>query len=721
MLSKVKKRDGKVESFDRNRINEAILKAMKAVGKENAELSDVLSRRVTELLELTVRRRIPGVEEIQDLVEKVLIEAGCVEIARAYIIYREEHARIRKAKEVFIDVSRTINGYLDFTDWRARENANADFSFSGLMMHSASAVIANYTLDSIYSHEVANAHRDGDFHIHDLAMGIAGYCAGWNLRQILAEGFNGVPRKVEAAPPKHFETALGQMVNFLGTLQNEWAGAMAFNSFDTYLAPYVKKDNLTYAEVKQSIQRFIFSLNVASRWGGQTPFSNLTFDWEVPDDLKDEKVTMDGEYQSNFGTYKEFKPEMDTINRAFIEVMIEGDMNNRVFTFPIPTYNLTRDFDYESRNAYLLFKMTGKYGLPYFQNFVNSDLNPQDVRAMCCRLQLNLAELRKNITGGLFGSSESTGSIGVVTINMPRIGYLAKTEDEFLNKLSRLMELAQVSLETKRKLVTKNIETGLFPYTRRYLKTLRNHFATIGLVGMNEACLNLIGKDIGTNEGREFAKRVIDFMLQKLRKFQEETGNIYNLEATPAEATAYRLAKIDKQRWPDIIAAGKNAPYYTNSTQLPVNYTDDIFETFELQEELQNKYTGGTVLHGFIGEEIKDPNACALLVRRLAESFKVPYFTITPTFSICPTHGYVAGKQEICPTCGATNEIYSRVVGYYRPVANWNEGKQEEFSERIEYRLERPRPDTVVGSGERVGSGNPDLSGVTKPETVIVQ
>ena len=690
MLDKIRKRDRSIVPFDRSRITEAIFKATQAIGKENPELAEELSLKVKRLLERTIRRRLPGVEEIQDVVEQVLIDEDDPKVAKSYILYREEHARIRRAKEVFVDVSKTINGYLEFTDWRTRENANADFSFSGLMMHSASAVIANYTLDSIYSKEVSEAHRSGDFHIHDLAMGLAGYCAGWNLRQLLFEGFNGVSGKVEAWPPQHLETALRQLVNFLGTLQNEWAGAMAFNSFDTYLAPFIRKDDLSYEEVRHSIQRFVFSLNVASRWGGQTPFSNLTFDWEVPDDLKNEPVTVGGEYQSSFGVYGDFKYEMDMINKAFIEVMMEGDKNHRVFTFPIPTYNLTKDFDYESENAKLLFQMTSKYGLPYFQNFVNSDLNPEDVRSMCCRLQLDLRQLRKNVTGGLFGSSENTGSIGVVTINMPRIGYLSKNEDEFFSRLSRLMDLADTSLETKRKLVTQNIKSGLFPYTRRYLKTLDNHFSTIGLVGMNEACLNFLSQDIGTEEGRKFALKVLDFMLEKLRGFQEKTGHICNLEATPAEGTAYRLARMDHEKFPDIISAGEEVPYYTNSTQLPVGYTNDIFEAFELQEPLQTRYTGGTVLHGFVGEEINDPSACALMVQRLAENFRLPYFTITPTFSICQEHGYIAGEHKECPQCGAVTEVYSRVVGYYRPVANWNKGKQEEFKERKTYAVLHP-------------------------------
>lgn len=686
MLTKVKKRDGKIASFNRGLITEAIFKATQAVGRPDQELSDRLSMKVVDLLESIVHRRIPGVEEVQDIVEKVLMNEGETEIAKAYILYREEHARIRRAQQVFMDVSKTINGYLEATDWRTKENANADFSFSGLMMHAAGSVIANYVLDSLYSKEVADAHRDGDFHIHDLSMGIAGYCAGWNLRNLLAEGFNGVARKVEAAAPRHFETALGQIVNFLGTLQNEWAGAMAFNSFDTYLAPYIRKDNLDYSHVKQGIQRFVFSLNVASRWGGQTPFTNLTFDWTVPEDLKNEKVTVNGEYQSSFGVYGDFQSEIDLINKAFLEVMMEGDSKGRIFTFPIPTYNLTKNFNWDSENAKLLFFMTGKYGLPYFANFIKSDLDPSDVRSMCCHLRLDLAELRQNITGGLFGSSDSTGSVGVVTINLPRIGYLASSDVEFLERLERLMELAKISLETKRKIVNRNIETGLFPYTRRYLGMLKNHFSTIGLVGMNEACMNLFGKDISTPEGINFSKRVLDFMLKKLSAFQQETNNLYNLEATPAEGTSYRLARIDRQKFSDILVAGNGTPYYTNSTLLPVGYSDDIFEAFELQEELQTKYTGGTVLHGFIGEEISSPEACALLVRRLAEKFRIPYFTITPTFSICPDHGYISGEHFNCPDCKVATEVYSRVVGYFRPVANWNEGKRQEFKDRLEYK-----------------------------------
>jgi len=681
----VVKRDGYKVPFNPFRIQNAISKAASATGEQLD--AKALTNKVIKILEKMAQP--PHIEEIQDLVEKTLIEEGKAATAKAYILYRHRHAELRKTKKLLMDVSDTVNGYLTEDDWRMRENANADYSLSGLMMHAAGSMIARYTLENIYTLEIAKAHNEGDFHIHDLSMGIAGYCAGWSLRQLIYEGFNGVPRKIEASPPKHLETVLGQMVNFLGTLQNEWAGAMAYNSFDTFLAPFVKKERLSYEDVYQSIQTFVFSVNVASRWGGQTPFVNLTFDFVIPEDLREQKVTIDGEYSSDFGYYGEFQKETDMINKAFLEVMLKGDNKGRIFTFPIPTYNLTPDFVWDSENAYLLFKATSKYGLPYFSNFISSDLNPSDVRSMCCRLRLDLRELRRNVTGGLFGSGDSTGSVGVVTINMPRLGYLSKNEDEFLQRLSSLMELARDSLELKRRVVDQNIRRGLLPYTRRYLGTLANHFSTIGLVGMNEACLNLFGEDIGSERGRVFADSVLDFMLFKLSDFQEETGNIYNLEATPAEGTAYRLARIDKQKFPDIITQGKEAPYYTNSTMLPVGYTDDIFEAFILQENLQSKYTGGTVIHAYLGEEIDDEDACATFVKRLAENFKVPYFSMTPTFSICEEHGYIRGEYNTCPLCGKETEIYSRVVGYYRPVQNWNKGKKEEFKERKVYTVAR--------------------------------
>jgi len=649
------------------------------------ECSPSLSDRVVKSLEKRFDGEVPEIEDIQDLVEATLISENFSKVAKAYIIYRKQREDVRKLKETMLEVDKVMDGYLDQIDWRVNENSNSGYSLSGLLMHAAGSVVANYVLTKIYPKEIAEAHRNGDFHIHDLSMGIAGYCAGWSLKQLLLEGFNGVEGKIEASPPRHLETALGQMVNFLGTLQNEWAGAMAFSSFDTYLAPFVRKDNLSYREVKQAIQQFVFSLNVASRWGGQTPFTNITLDWVVPEDMKEEPAIVGGKLMDF--TYADVQKEMDMINKAFIEVMMAGDASGRPFTFPIPTYNITEDFDWDSENSYLLFKMTAKYGLPYFQNFINSDLDPGDVRSMCCRLQLNLKELRAK-TGGLFGSGESTGSIGVVTLNMPRIGYLSDTKEEFFERISELMELAKESLEIKRKVVERNMENGLLPYTKRYLGTLNNHFSTIGLVGMNEALLNFMGKDIGTDEGRKFAVEILNFMREKLEQFQEETGHIYNLEATPAEGTSYRLARIDREKYPEIIAAGEEESYYTNSTQLPVGYTDDIFEALDLQDELQALYTGGTVLHGFIGEEIDNPEACKLLVKRIAENYHLPYYTITPTFSICRTHGYIAGEHFTCPKCGEPTEVYSRVVGYFRPVQNWNKGKKEEFRQRVEFDVE---------------------------------
>ena len=572
-------------------------------------------------------------------------------------------------------------------------------------MHAAGEVISYYTLEKIYPQNISFAHKNGDMHIHDLTMGIAGYCAGWSLKNLLYEGFGGVSNKVEAAPAKHFSTALGQIVNFLGTLQNEWAGAQAFSSFDTYLAPYVYYDGLSYEEVKQEIQKFVFNLNVASRWGGQTPFTNLTFDLKVPEDLKDEFIVHAGEVKDK--KYSQFQKEMDMINKAFLEVLYFGDAKGRIFTFPIPTYNISKDFDWDSEIANLLFKVTGKYGYPYFQNFINSDLKPGDVRSMCCRLQLNLKEL-KNKTNGLFGSGESTGSIGVVTINLPRIGYLAKNENEYFNYLNRVLLLAYESLEVKREIVKKNMDNGLFPYTKRYLGTLNNHFSTIGIIGMNESLVNFIGKSIYDREGIEFALKVINFIKEKLKEFQEKSGHLYNLEATPAEGTSYRLAKIDKQLYPDIITASdlketfKNSenreylnndiisnnniePYYTNSTLLPVFYTDDLFEALEHQNIFQPLYTGGTVFHIFLGEEVSDSNSVKFLLKKACENYKIPYFSITPTFSVCKNHGYIKGKTYKCPHCGEETEIYSRVVGYYRPVNNWNKGKKEEFKNRKEY------------------------------------
>ncbi|MCD6083880.1 ribonucleoside triphosphate reductase [Candidatus Aerophobetes bacterium] len=685
-ITQIRKRDGRIVDFDQEKITEAIWKAAQAVGGRDRNLAKRLSNQVVQLLVERFAGEIPGVEDIQDIVEKVLIENGHARTAKAYILYRKQRENLRKIKSTFLEVEKIVSDYLNQIDWRVRENSNIGYSMSGLLMHVAGSVISQYTLDRIYPMEVADAHRNGDFHLHDLYFGLSGYCAGWSLKQLLYEGFNGVPGAIESNPPRHLDTALMQMVNFIGTLQNEWAGAQAFNSIDTYLAPFVRKDKLTYKEIKQAIQKFVFNLNTTSRWGSQTPFTNLTFDWTVPEDVRDEPVILGGKLLDE--TYKDYQKEMDLLNRAFLEVLMEGDRNGRPFTFPIPTYNLTRDFDWESENAKLLFEMTAKYGLPYFSNFINSDLNPSDVRSMCCRLRLDLRQLNRNITGGLFGSGDSTGSVGVVTINMPRIGHLSKTRKEFFERLEYLMNLAKTSLEIKREIVERNMRQGLLPYTRRYLGTLRNHFSTIGPLGMNEACLNLFGKGIASKEGKEFAIEVLKFMREKLQDFQEETGHIYNLEAVPAEGTSYRLARIDKRKYPDIITAGERVPYYTNSTLLPVNATDDVFEALEHQEDLQVLYTGGTVFHIFLGEKMSSGEACKRLIKRIVYNSRLPYLTITPTYSICPDHGYLAGEHSKCPVCGKSCDIYSRVVGYFRPVKNWNEGKQEEFRQRVEYKVE---------------------------------
>ena len=579
---------------------------------------------------------------------------------------------------------RTVDNYLDQADWRSRENSNLSYSFSSVFLHLASEAMARYTLEKIYPREVAEAHRSGDFHIHNLYMGIIGYCSGWSIADILMEGFNGVPARVESTPPRHLSTSLLQLANFVGTLQNEWAGAQAFNSLDSYLAPYVRVDRLDYRQVKQEVQQFIYNLNVASRWGGQTPFTNITFDLKPPEDLRDSHAIYAGRLLDE--TYGDFQPEMDMINRAFCEIMLGGDMRGRVFTFPIPTYNITEDFDWESPVSDTVFEMTAKYGNPYFQNFIKSDLDPRDVRAMCCRLRLDLRDFYRRV-GGYFGFADKTGSVGVVTINMPCIGYLSKEEGDFFERLDGLMELAKESLEIKRRVVQENIDRGLLPFTRRYLGTLRWHFSTIGLVGMNEACLNFLGEDIGSEVGRSFAVKVLKHMRERSREFQEETGHIYNIEATPAEGTSYRLARLDMEHYPDIITAGERAPYYTNSTQLPVDYTDDLYEALERQEELQSLYTGGTVFHIFLGERLTEGEGCKLLVKRVVEHFKIPYYTVTPTFSVCPDHGYLPGERLRCPLCGRETEVYSRVVGYFRPIQNWHAGKREEFRQRRPYSI----------------------------------
>lgn len=645
-ITKVKKRDGKILPFDQNKITAAIWAAAQAVGGKDREGAEMLSDEVVEVLKDEFTHRIPSVEQIQDVVEKVLVENGHAQTAKSYILYREEHKKIRDMQQLLLNVGNVVDTYTSKADWRVKENANMGFSFSGLTWHVAGSVMAYYALNSVYPKEIAQAHIDADFHIHDLSASIAGYCAGWSLRQLLHEGYNGVSGRVESKPPKHLRTALGQMMNFLGTLQHEWAGAQAFSSFDTYLAPFVRNDGLTYKQVKQMLQEFVFNLNIGSRWGCQTPFTNITLDWRVPVDLKDQPVTIGGKLQDN--VYGEYQKEMDIVNKAFIDVMIEGDKNGRVFTFPIPTYNITKDFDWDSENSDFLFEMTGKYGLPYFQNFVNSELDPRDVRAMCCRLQLNMKDLQRK-TGGLFGFGESTGSLGVVTINMPKIGYLSKGENMFFEKLGGIMTLAKNSLEIKRKIINGNFDKGLLPYTQRYLGHLNHHFSTIGLVGMNEACLNLFGKNIATKEGKAFTIKVLKFMRDRLVEFQNETGHIYNLEATPAEGTSHRLARIDKKNHPNIITAGKDAHFYTNSSQLPVDHTEDMFEALRHQDDIQTLYTGGTVFHGFVGEKINGGDAVAILVKKIAHKFKMPYYTISPTFSICPIHGYVSGEHFKCP------------------------------------------------------------------------
>ncbi|TKJ43071.1 ribonucleoside triphosphate reductase [Candidatus Aerophobetes bacterium Ae_b3b] len=683
-ISKIRKRDGRTVDFDQEKITKAVWAAAQAVGGRDRSLAERLSDQVVAILEQRFPAKTPTVENVQDIVEKVLIEDGHARTAKAYILYRKQHESLRKIKTTFLEVERIVSDYLSQVDWRVRENSNIGYSMSGLLMHVAGSVVANYTLDRIYPMEVADAHRNGDIHLHDLYFGITGYCAGWSLSKLLHEGFNGVPGIVESKPAKHLDTALLQMVNFIGTLQNEWAGAQAFNSIDTYLAPFVRKDKLDYQEIKQAIQKFVFNLNIASRWGGQSPFTNLTLDWVVPDDLKKQPIVLGGKLLEE--TYDDYQKEMNLINKAFIEVLTEGDMNGRPFTFPIPTYNLTRDFDWETENARLLLEMTAKYGLAYFSNFINSDLNPSDIRSMCCRLRLNLRQLDRNITGGLFGSGDSTGSVGVVTMNMPRIAYLSKNKDDFFHRLEYLMGLAKISLEMKREIVEKNMQGGLLPYTKRYLGTLKNHFSTIGPIGMNEACLNLLGKDIASEEGKSFAVETLKFMKAKLSDFQEETSHIYNLEAVPAEGTSYRLARVDRRKYPDIITAGKEVPYYTNSTLLPVNETEDVIEALEHQEELQTLYTGGTVFHIFLGEKVSSGEAVMRLLKKVAYNTKLPYFTITPTYSICSDHGYLVGEHLRCPTCGKETEVYSRVVGYFRPVRNWNEGKQEEFRQRVEYK-----------------------------------
>ncbi len=660
-LRQVVKRNGSIEKYDRSKIESAVNRAIEAVTKipdtEKAkELTDKVEENLRVLLAGRRAHSIPAIEEIQDIVENVLIEAKEVEVAKAYILYRAKHEAIRDSKSLMLDINATMDGYLAQSDWRVKENANVNFSLGGLILHNSGTVTANYWLKNIYTPEIAEAHKNCAFHIHDLSM-FSGYCAGWSLRQLIQEGLGGVPDKITSKPASHLSTLVNQIVNFLGIMQNEWAGAQALSSFDTYLAPFVKADNLDYKSVKQCIQSYIFGVNTPSRWGSQAPFTNITLDWICPDDLKNKKAIVGGKEQ-NF-KYGDCQKEMDMINKAFLELLLEGDAVGRGFAYPIPTYNITKDFSWDSENAKLLFEITSAYGTPYFQNFINSDLNPNDVRSMCCRLRLDKRELRKR-GGGLFGSDEFTGSLGVVTINLPQIGYLAKTEEEFYARLDYLMDLAKQSLCIKRKVIQKLLDNGLFPYTKRYLKTLDNHFNTIGLCGMNECCLNFLGVNITDKKGYQFACEVLDHMRSKMQDYQEKTGELFNLEATPAESTSYRLARHDKTNFPGIITSGKDEPYYTNSSQLPVDYTSDVFEALDQQEKLQTKYTGGTVFHMFLGEQIKDWRACRDLVKKVFTNYRIPYFTISPTYSICPVHGYIAGEHFECPKCKAEKEAELR-------------------------------------------------------------
>jgi len=657
VLKSVVKRSGEIAPYDRSKIEKAIGKAIIAVeknpdDKRAAALTDLVEEKLRVQMAGKRAHSIPAIEEIQDLVETALIENKEVEIAKAYILYRAQHEAVRDAKSLMLDINKTMDGYLGQSDWRVNENANVNFSLGGLILHNSGSITANYWLNNIYSKEIAEAHKTCAFHIHDLSM-FSGYCAGWSLRQLIAEGLGGVPDKITSTPATHLSTLVNQMVNFLGILQNEWAGAQAFSSFDTYLAPFVKKDNLTDKEVRQCIQSFLYGVNTPSRWGSQAPFTNVTLDLNCPEDLKNKKAIVGGKEQDF--TYGECQKEMDLINKTFIQLLIEGDANGRGFAYPIPTYNITKDFDWDGELSQLLFKMTAQYGTPNFQNFVNSDLNPSDVRSMCCRLQLDKRELRRR-GGGLFGADEFTGSIGVVTINLPQIGYMANTEPEFFKRLDYLMDLAKESLCTKRKVIQKLYDGGLFPYTRRYLKTLTNHFNTIGLCGMNEACLNFLGEDITTEKGKAFAERVLVHMRERMQDYQEETGDLFNLEATPAESTSYRLARHDKEQFPDIITSGDKEPFYTNSSQLPVDYTSDVFEALDHQEALQTKYTGGTMFHVFMGEALKDWKACSNLVKSISSNYRIPFFTISPTYSICRIHGYLNGEQYECPKCKAERE-----------------------------------------------------------------
>ena len=685
-MYRVTKRDGTIAEFDIAKISSAITKAFDAMGKQyHPSVMDMLALRVTAEFEPKIKDELVAVEDIQDCVEKVLSEAGYADVAKAYILYRKQREKVRNVGSALLNYKDLVDNYLQINDWRVKENSTVTYSVGGLILSNSGAITANYWLSEIYDPEVAEAHRNADLHLHDLSM-LTGYCAGWSLKQLIQEGLGGVVGKITSSPASHLSTLCNQMVNFLGIMQNEWAGAQAFSSFDTYLAPFVKVDNLTQKEVKQCIQSFVYGVNTPSRWGTQAPFSNITLDWTVPRDLADQPAIVGGR-EREF-TYGDCQKEMDMVNKAFIEIMIEGDANGRGFQYPIPTYSITRDFDWsESENNKLLFEMTAKYGTPYFSNYINSDMEPNDVRSMCCRLRLDLRELRKK-SGGFFGSGESTGSVGVVTINLPRIAYLAENEADFYARLDKLMDIAARSLKTKRTVITKLLNAGLYPYTKRYLGTFDNHFSTIGLIGMNEVGLNAnwLRKDLTHPETQAFAKDVLNHMRERLSDYQEQYGDLYNLEATPAESTTYRFAKHDKKHYPDIITANENGtPYYTNSSHLPVGYTEDIFSALDVQDDLQTLYTSGTVFHAFLGEKLPDWKAAARLVRKIAENYKLPYYTLSPTYSVCKNHGYLSGEVSVCPECGERTEIYSRITGYYRPVQNWNDGKAQEFKDRKVY------------------------------------
>ena len=707
-MYQVIKRDGKKAEFNISKISEAITKAFEAQEKQyHPSIIDMLALKVTADFESKIKDGFIQVEHIQDSVEDVLVQAGYSDVAKAYILYRKQREKIRNMKSTILDYKELVDSYVKVTDWRVKENSTVTYSVGGLILSNSGAITANYWLSEIYDDEIADAHRNADIHIHDLSM-LTGYCAGWSLKQLIQEGLGGIPGKITSSPASHLATLCNQMVNFLGIMQNEWAGAQAFSSFDTYLAPFVKVDNLSYREVKKCIESFIYGVNTPSRWGTQAPFSNITLDWVVPNDMAELPAIVGGK-EMDF-KYKDCQKEMDMVNKAFIEIMIEGDANGRGFQYPIPTYSITRDFDWsETENNKLLFEMTAKYGTPYFSNYINSEMEPSDVRSMCCRLRLDLRELRKK-SGGFFGSGESTGSVGVVTINMPRIAYLSNTEEEFYKRLDRMMDISARSLKTKRTVISKLMDEGLYPYTRRYLGTFNNHFSTIGLIGMNEVGLNAkwLRKDMTHEETQEFSKNVLNHMRERLSDYQEMYGDLYNLEATPAESTTYRFAKHDIKRYPDIITAAEpgGTPYYTNSSHLPVSYTEDIFSALDIQDGLQTLYTSGTVFHAFLGEKMPDWKSAAELVRKIAENYTLPYYTLSPTYSICKEHGYITGEVYKCPKCGATTEVYSRITGYYRPVQNWNDGKTQEFKERKVYDIKNSKltHDGVLKKAEKPGT-----------------